>query len=117
MRFIFQRAQDFKPRQVVKVNFALRLAPPPSSFGRGPGIEKQTVGVVAEFRDAMAVQSQDLRHVLLLGKVPIDAVILDHGGQPMALGLELVLIELHTCLVFALGLLSLRLARGGLRHG
>src|SRR5436190_4227493 len=117
MRFFLQRAERRKAGQVLEVDLAVILAPPPAPFGMGPGVEKQAVGVVPQFGDGMQLERYHLIQVLLLGKVAIDAVIADPRGQPMALVVELLCVEIYARLLLALVLLRDGLARWGLRHG
>src|SRR5215831_18326240 len=117
MRFLLQRPEGLKPRQVLKVDLAVILPPSPPPFGVRPGIEKQTVGVVSQLGDGMQLERRDLLDVLLLGKVAIDTVITNRAGQPMALIVELLGVEIHARLLLTLVLLRVRFAGRGLRHG
>src|SRR4030095_782136 len=98
-------AQSGKPGQVLKVHFAVILAPPSPLFRMWSGIEKRTVGVVPEFGNGMEIQGDDFIDVLLLGKVAIHAVIPNRAGEAMALSVEL-LVKIHACLFLSCLLLS-----------
>src|SRR5215510_5666323 len=111
MRFLLQRAEGLETVQVLKVDLAIILAPPPPSFGMRTRIEKQTIGVVSQFGDGMELQGYHFLKVLLLGKVAINAVIADHTGQPVALIVKLLGVEIHARLLLPLVLLRVRFAR------
>src|SRR4030095_14717328 len=99
------------------VDLPVILASPPPPFGMRPGIEKQTVGVVAQFGDGMEIQRHYLINVLLLDKVATDAVIRVRAGQPIALVVELLLVEIYAGFFLAVVLLPVSFAGGSLRHG
>src|SRR5206468_6661831 len=83
-------AKGRKAAEVLKMDFAIILPPRPAALGVRAGVEKPTVGVAPQLGNRVQVETDSFITVLLLGEVPVHAMIGDLRRQAVTLLTQLL---------------------------
>jgi hypothetical protein len=108
-----QGAEGLKTVEVLKMDFPIILTPRPAALWVRAGGEKPTVGVASQLGNRVQVETDRFIKVLLLGKVPVHAMLGDLRRQAVPLRTQLLPIKIHSGLFLGLRRARLVIAWGG----
>jgi len=93
MRFLWPRAEVFKPVQGLEVDLPIIFTPCPTALGVRTSVEKPAVRVAPPFGDGMQIEPDDFINIFLLRVVAVHTMILDARRQAMPMRAQLLLVE------------------------